>query len=891
MKTNFKKIALVFCIALLVVAAFAVTAFAVRTEFPDSGYTDITPANGWVLVASPEAQPDEDGEDIDLYKTQSGKFYFNEEKKTVVLTEFKAGEIANYGDWNAGHNGKINMPGALYWFSYWATTNSEKIEHFEVRNGEGGLRCFGYVTYGMNHVVDVKFDESVDWIVGQKSDTGILVGMESLTTAGHGKFAQDGTFTPSSFKENVVDLTGFTKLTPLGSFYDQKPVCYFGASVYDCPVVTEVILPKTLEGVGSYTPSVNVGSSWAAGTETIECATDEWGGQYAGIIAKIVCGTTPSLQKVTIPAEVTVKLIEAKAFAASSVRCITILGKVDPAIVVEKNAFQNVAKGCIIQCATQEDIDIMNKALEAAGATNVKAVDMSVKPSIPAKVTRLPAVPVWVEFVPETSGATAYGSMKSTYSNNWWAYYQDTKTLKFFAKKASSYNEIGSLAACEDSAGWAAYKEEIEHVVVGPYIHKLTASAFTGMTNLKDIEMTSSIAQASGTMEGTPNLTTIFLTGMERVEGEAVFAGAKTNFKINLSGTAVKSINMGSSSWEFIGNIVPGPKTSTIVFDAPSDEIVAYCQENYLNIKDSAGTSFGEWFVEVPEGLPFCGDTAVFDFDEATGTLYILGKGSVADTANYWGGGSKNQFWFDVKDSIKHVVVGDYITTIGKYAFTECSNLETVQLPAKKGFVILNAAFEKCFNLKSIYVKGNQPIEGTFDLSIVDGFESYTFSCNYLVANVIVNENVKKIGVSVFEECVNLAGVYGVPGSYAEEYATKNGLTFYDKATNTPQAVTCTPPAEIDTAPVTDRETDPPATTEPEGPGTTEPIYPDTTVPVEPDTTAPETQPVGGDDDQKKSDGGSMLPVIIVVVVVVVVAVAVAVVLILKKKNGKKSEK
>ena len=91
MKTNFKKIALAFCIALLVVAAFAVTAFAVRTDFPDSGYTDITPANGWVLVASPEAQPDEDGQDIDLYKTQSGKFYFNEEKKTVVLTEFKAG--------------------------------------------------------------------------------------------------------------------------------------------------------------------------------------------------------------------------------------------------------------------------------------------------------------------------------------------------------------------------------------------------------------------------------------------------------------------------------------------------------------------------------------------------------------------------------------------------------------------------------------------------------------------------------------------------------------------------------------------------------------------------------------------------------------------------------
>ena len=88
MKTNFKKIALLFCISLLVVAALAVTAFAERTEFSDSGYSDITPANGWVLVASPDAQPDEDGADIDLYYIKYGRVYYNAEKKTVALLGF-----------------------------------------------------------------------------------------------------------------------------------------------------------------------------------------------------------------------------------------------------------------------------------------------------------------------------------------------------------------------------------------------------------------------------------------------------------------------------------------------------------------------------------------------------------------------------------------------------------------------------------------------------------------------------------------------------------------------------------------------------------------------------------------------------------------------------------
>ena len=366
-----------------------------------------------------------------------------------------------------------------------------------------------------------------------------------------------------------------------------------------------------------------------------------------------------------------------------------------------------------------------------------------------------------------------------------------------------------------------------------------------------------------------------------------MLAGAKTNFKLNLSGTGIKSIHMGSSAWAFAGNIVPGPKTSTLIFDAPSDAIIAYCQENYLNIKDSNDKSYGEWYVEVPEGLPFCGDTAVFDFDEATGTLSILGKGTVSDVANYWGGGSKNQHWFSIRDNIKHVIVGDYITAIGKYAFTECKNLETVQLPAKEGFVILNAAFEDCHNLKSIYIKGNQPIEGTVDLSLINEFESYTFADCFLIANAVINENVKKIGVSVFDNCVNLQNIYGVPGSYAEEYATKNEFTFFDKAANTPQPIKCEPPAET-TEPIETTDTVAPETTDTVAPETTAPVEPDTT-PLEPDTT-PDTAPVGGD-DQNEEKPNSILPVIIIIAAVVVVAIVVVVVIIVKKKKAPKADK
>ena len=881
MKTNFKKIAVIFCLVVVMIAALALTISAEKADFtPPAEFTDITPANGWVQIGSKSAAADEDGKDVELYYINGAEAYLNKATKTLAFVG--TGSLTgNYGDWLA-REGKCNVPGTKYYLIYWASLNSEMVENIEFRNC-GMFNNGGYILQTFKHVKTVKLNTTAIGTNGTKGDTALFVGMTSLETVGHGEFGQDGKFTPTSYKEGIVDMTGFTKLRVVAGNGDKKAALYHGHMFSGCASIKEVLLPVSMPASNAeYTPAVNNGTgSWSTGPAPIQAADDEFGGEYAGVFAKCMFQNAESLAKITVPEGAVLKGFETKALGGCAIlRCIDVKGTVSPTVKIEADAFTGVANGCIIRCANAADVEVLNAALTAAGITNVVATDMSVEPTPPPKITKLPAAPSWKEIDPASLGATAYGSMKSTYTDNWWVYFQDTKTLYFYAKKNSGYNEVGILGHCEDGAGWSAYKEEIEHVVIGPAIHKLNAQFALGMTNLKDIEMTSNITQAAGTFEDNFNLTTIFLTGMEKVEGQAVLASAKTNFKLNLSGTGIKSVNMGSSAWAFIGNIVPGPKTSTLIFDAPSDAHIAYCQENYLNLKDSSDKSYGEWYVEVPEGLPFCGDTAVFDFDEATGTLYILGKGTVSDVANYWGGGSKNQHWFSIRDNIKHVVVGDYITAIGKYSFTECKNLETVQLPAKEGFVILNAAFEDCHNLKSVYIKGNQPIEGTADLSLINEFESYMFADCFLIANAVINENVKKIGVSVFDNCVNLQNIYGVPGSYAEEYATKNEFTFFDKAANTPQPIKCEPPAET---------TEPIETTDTVAPETTDTVAPETTTPVEPDTTAPETQPVGGD-DQNEEKPNSILPIIIIVAAVVVVAIVVVVVIIAKKKKAPKAE-
>ena len=740
MKTCIKKIAVIFAVVVVMVASLALVASAEKTDFtPPAEFSDITPENGWVQIGTKTGAEavDEDGKDVVLYFVNGANAYLNKNTKTLAFVGKDGRITGDYGDNLV--NANKNTAGKRFYLIYWAMENSNLVEHIEYRDC-GIFNNPGYVTSEFKHVKTIKLNKSAYGLGGTSTQTSLCTGMLSLTTLGHGEFGADGKFTPISYKEGVVDMTGFTYLQPKSGQYDGKATLYAGGLFYKCESITEAILSKSMTYTGSYTPSVNGGGSWVAGTEKIEAKDDQFGGEYAGVIAKSMFHGATALAKITVPEGAELKLIEKNALNGSAIRCIDVKGTVSPNLVIETGAFGNVPDGCIIRCARAEDIAVVNKALADAGFTNVKATDMSVEPLPIPKLTKIPTAPKWVEFNPDTAGATAYGSMKATYTDNWWAYFQDTKTLKFYAKKTSYYNEVGGPGQCEDGAGWSAYKTEIEHVVIGPSIHKLTATCFTGMTNLKDIEMTSDITQASGAFEDVPNLTTIFITGMERVEGQAMLAVAKSNFKLNLSGSAVQSIHMGSTSWAYIGNITAGPKTSTLYFDAPSEQIISYCKENFLNVRDSSGKSYGEWYVEVPEGLPFCGPTAVFDFDEETGTLSILGKGTVSDVANYWGGGSKTQHWFSIRDNIKHVIVGDHITAIGKYAFTECKNIETVELPAVEGLVILNAAFEDCYNLKSIYIRGNQPIEGTVDLTTIDELESYTFSDCFLIANAVISE-------------------------------------------------------------------------------------------------------------------------------------------------------
>lgn len=189
-----------------------------------------------------------------------------------------------------------------------------------------------------------------------------------------------------------------------------------------------------------------------------------------------------------------------------------------------------------------------------------------------------------------------------------------------------------------------------------------------------------------------------------------------------------------------------------------------------------------------------------WSLDDA-GTLTISGTGNME---NYE---ASRVPWYDKKKEIKSVVINDGVTSIGDYAFENCTNLTSVTIPesvtsigayafgiTNLTFIIIpnsvtsigDLAFVSCQRLKYINIPnkvtsiGNYTFESCTSLSSITIPEGVTsigeaafMNCNGLTSIIIPN-SVTSIGKYAFKNCTSLTSVT-IPGSF-----TSNGNQAFD---------------------------------------------------------------------------------------------------------------
>jgi len=148
-----------------------------------------------------------------------------------------------------------------------------------------------------------------------------------------------------------------------------------------------------------------------------------------------------------------------------------------------------------------------------------------------------------------------------------------------------------------------------------------------------------------------------------------------------------------------------------------------------------------------------CGEGAAWELSD-TSVLTVSGTGAMADYSASAGGRAP---WFEKRDLIQQVVIEPGITSVGDYAFFDCSNLTDVTI-SESVTTIGDSAFR--------YTDGLTEIELPAGVAVIG---SYAFSGSGLT-DVTIPRSVTAIGNSAFYDCRELQNV--AYGGTATEWAS-----------------------------------------------------------------------------------------------------------------------
>lgn len=151
-----------------------------------------------------------------------------------------------------------------------------------------------------------------------------------------------------------------------------------------------------------------------------------------------------------------------------------------------------------------------------------------------------------------------------------------------------------------------------------------------------------------------------------------------------------------------------------------------------------------------------CGENLEWGIEEDL--LYIVGTGAMTDWTS-----AEEVPWHDIKDSVKGIGIGEDVTSIGAYAFYDCSEL-VLLLASNKIESIGDHAFFGCVNLE--YVSFGYNTEVTEEnLGKVTFTEATTSIGNAAFQNcqklksISLSDSTKSIGDYAFADCFSLTTV------------------------------------------------------------------------------------------------------------------------------------
>ena len=187
-------------------------------------------------------------------------------------------------------------------------------------------------------------------------------------------------------------------------------------------------------------------------------------------------------------------------------------------------------------------------------------------------------------------------------------------------------------------------------------------------------------------------------------------------------------------------------------------------------------TLYAQWKDSTIRGE--CGDSLSWSLNEDTGALRISGSGEMID---YHSADGLEAPWHDYAASIKSVIIGAGVKTVGNYAFANLKNLKSVEINAElkrlgSGAFYGCTALSDLEGIEGVKVIGSECFRGCSNLSAVGipngctSVGSYAFA-GTAIKSVSVPSSVVSLGEGAFASCKKL-GYAEIPSGISKVSAS-----------------------------------------------------------------------------------------------------------------------
>lgn len=167
----------------------------------------------------------------------------------------------------------------------------------------------------------------------------------------------------------------------------------------------------------------------------------------------------------------------------------------------------------------------------------------------------------------------------------------------------------------------------------------------------------------------------------------------------------------------------------------------AYCNNLTVNLEEGSPLTSENLGVSESKIATYWNEGTLTWTLDADGTLTISGSGAMKDYD------TDHSPAVQKKDSVKKVVIENGITSIGAYAFYDCSGLTSIEIP-ESVTSIGNGAFKNCSSLTGI----------TIPESVTSIGDHAFYRCTGLTG-ITIPESVTSIGRSAFYDCTGLTSI------------------------------------------------------------------------------------------------------------------------------------